>query len=69
MDSIAKCFEVYIKSKKFDGGTGECETVLDQLYQAYAETHEFDTNEIQRDFRKLERHPHKDDKSFRAKTA
>ena len=34
MDDISKRLEVYIKSHKFDGGTSECETVLDQIYQA-----------------------------------
>ena len=42
MDDISKRLEVYIKSRKFDGGTSECETVLDQIYQAYAESHESD---------------------------
>lgn len=30
----------------FDSGDSECETVLDQLYQAYAESHESDPQEI-----------------------
>ena len=54
MDSISKRLEVYIKSHEFDGGTSECETVLDQLYQAYAESHESDPPEIGEGFKELE---------------
>lgn len=54
MDDISKRLEVYIKSRKFDGGTSECETVLDQIYQAYAESHEFDPPEISNGFKELE---------------
>ena len=54
MDSISKCLEVYIKSRKFDGGTSECETVLDQIYQAYAESHESDPPEIRNGFKELD---------------
>ena len=54
MDDISKRLEVYIKSHKFDGGTSECETVLDQIYQAYAESHESDPPEISNGFKELE---------------
>ena len=54
MDDISKRLEVYIKSHKFDGGTSECETVLDQIYQAYAESHESDPPEIGEGFKELE---------------
>ena len=54
MDSISKRLEVYIKSRKFDGGSSECETVLDQIYQAYAESHESDPPEISDGFKELE---------------
>ena len=54
MDSISKRLEVYIKSIKFDGGNSECETVLDQIYQAYAESHESDPPEIGEGFKELE---------------
>lgn len=54
MDSISKCLEVYIKSRKLNGGTSECETVLDQIYQAYAESHESDPPEISEGFKELE---------------
>ena len=54
MDDISKRLEVYIKSHKFDGGISECETVLDQIYQAYAESHESDPPEIGEGFKELE---------------
>ena len=54
MDDISKRLEVYITSREFDGGTSECETVLDQIYQAYAESHESDPPEISEGFKELE---------------
>ena len=54
MDDISKRLEVYIKSHKFDGGTSECKTVLEQIYQAYAESHESDPPEIGEGFKELE---------------
>ena len=44
----------YIDTHPFDGGDSECETVLDQLYQAYAESHESDPPEISDGFKELE---------------
>ena len=40
MNEIAKQLNTYIQSHPFDAGDSGCETVLDLLYQAYAETHE-----------------------------
>ena len=37
-----------------DLGDTDCETVLDQLYQAYAESHESDPPEISDGFKELE---------------
>ena len=54
MDDISKHLEVYIKSHIFDGGTSECETVLDQIYQTYAESHESDPPEIRESFKELD---------------
>ena len=54
MDDISKRLEVYIKSCEFDGGTSECETVLNQRYQAYAESHESDPPEIRDGFKELD---------------
>ena len=45
---------VYIKSQKFDGGSSECETVLDQIYQTYVESHESDPPEIRDGFKELD---------------
>ena len=44
----------YIDAHPFDGGDSGCETVLDQLYQAYAESHESDPPEISEGFKELE---------------
>ena len=40
MNEIANRLNTYIQSHPFDAGDSGCETVLDQLYQAYAESHE-----------------------------
>ena len=37
MDKIAHWLKAYIDAHPFDSGDSDCETVLDQLYQAYAE--------------------------------
>ena len=42
MDKIAQRLKTYIDTHPFDPGDSDCETVLDQLYQAYAESHESD---------------------------
>lgn len=54
MDKIAKRLKVYIDTHPFDPGDSDCETVLDQLYQAYAESHESDPAEISDGFKELE---------------
>ena len=41
-------------STPFDPGDSDCETVLDQLYQAYAESHESDLPEIRNGFKELD---------------
>ena len=46
MDDIAKRMKAYIETHSFDSGESDCETVLDQLYQAYSESHESDPEEI-----------------------
>lgn len=40
MDKIAERLKAYIDTHPFDSGDSDCATVLDQLYQAYAESHE-----------------------------
>ena len=54
MDKIAKRLKDYIDTHPFDSGDSDCETVLDQLYQAYAESHESDPTEISDGFKALE---------------
>ena len=40
MDNIAQRLKAYIEAHPFDPGDSDCETVLDQLYQVYQESHE-----------------------------
>lgn len=54
MDKIAERLKAYIDTYPLDLGEGDCETVLDQLYQAYAESHESDPPEISDGFKELE---------------
>ena len=54
MDKIARRLKAYIDTHPFDPGNSDCETVLDQLYQAYAESHESDPPEISEGFKELE---------------
>ena len=54
MNEIAKRLNAYITAHPFDSGDSDCETVLDQLYQAYAESHESDPPEISEGFKELE---------------
>lgn len=54
MDKIAKQLNAYIDAHPFDSGNSDCVTVLDQFYQAYAESHESDPPEIRAGFAELE---------------
>ena len=54
MNEIANRLNTYIQSHPFDAGDSSCETVLEQLYQAYAESHESDPEEIGDGFKALE---------------
>ena len=54
MDKIAQRLKAYIDTHPFDPGDSDCETVLEQLYQAYAESHESDPVEISEGFKELE---------------
>ena len=53
MDKIAQRLKAYIDTHPFDPGDSDCETVLVQLYQAYAESHESDPTEIGEGFKEL----------------
>ena len=54
MDKLAERLKAYIDTHPIDLGDGDCETVLDQLYQAYAESHESDPPEIKDSFKELD---------------
>ena len=54
MKNIAKLLNAYITAHPFDSGDSDCETVLEQLYQAYAESHESDPPEIRNGFKELD---------------
>ena len=54
MDNIAKRLASYMDKHLIDLGDTDCETVLDQLYQAYAESYESDPPEISDGFKELE---------------
>ena len=58
MKDIARRLNAYIESHPRDLGDSDCETVLEQLYQAYAETHERDPAEIGDGFKELEEFLH-----------
>ena len=58
MDKIAQQLKAYIDTHPFDPGDSDCETVLDQLYQAYAESHESDPVKIGDGFKELEEFLH-----------
>ena len=55
MDNIAKRMASYMDKHPINLGDTDCETVLDQLYQAYAESHESDPLEVREWFRELEK--------------
>ena len=54
MNKIINQLKTYIETHPFDSGDSDCDTVLDQLYQAYAESHESDPTEISSGFEELE---------------
>lgn len=54
MLSIAEAFKTYLSSHPFHSGYCDSETVLDQLYQVYSESHEPDPPEIGNGFAELE---------------
>ena len=54
MNDIAKRLNTYIEAHPFDSGNSNCDTVLDQLYQAYIESHDTDPSEISNGFKELE---------------
>ena len=47
-------FKRYLENQTFDSGDPDCKTVPDQLYRAYAESHENDPPGIREGFKELE---------------
>lgn len=54
MNDIARRLDAYIQAHHFDSGDDDCKTILEQLYHAYAESHESDPAEIGNSFKELE---------------
>lgn len=54
MKTTAKALRTYLQFHPLDTGDEDCTTVLDQLYLAYANSHESDPSEIQAGFAELE---------------
>ena len=53
-NTLAQRLKTYIEAYPFDPGDSDYETVLDQLYQAYTESHESDPPDIRDGFRELD---------------
>lgn len=54
MDNIAQRLNAYIEAHPFDPGESNSDTILDQIYQAYQESHESDPPEIRVAFKELD---------------
>jgi hypothetical protein len=54
LQSFTEALKAYTRDHPFDFGNSDTETVHDQLYQAYAESHESDPAEISEGFKELE---------------
>lgn len=56
MKTIAEAVKVkaYLQTHPIDTGDSDCATIMDQLYLAYANSHESDPPEIQAGFAELE---------------
>jgi len=51
---FAEALKAHTHDHPFYAGNGDAETILDHLYQAYAESHESDPPEISEGFKELE---------------
>ena len=56
MKPISEALRTYLDTHPFDSGTCDSETVLEQLYQAYTDSHESDPTDITALFRELSEH-------------
>ena len=54
MQDLTNLLWRYLESQPFDSGDPDCKTVLDQLYRAYAESHEDDPPGIREGFKELD---------------
>ena len=54
MKTTAEALRDYLRSHPIDTGDDDCATVLEQLYMAYANSHESDPPEIRSGFADLE---------------
>ena len=54
MKTTAEALRDYLRAHPIDTGDDDCETVLEQLYLAYANSHESDPPEIRSGFAALE---------------
>ena len=58
MKTMPEAMNAYLESHPFDSGSDDCDTVLDQLYFAYANAHESDPPDIRKGFEELEEFLH-----------
>lgn len=54
MHSIINLLKHHLQTSPFDTGDPDCKTVLEQLYQAYQESHESEPQEIRDGFKELD---------------
>lgn len=54
MQDLTNLLQRCLENQSFDSGDPDCKTVLDQLYRAYAESHETDPPEITEGFKELD---------------
>ena len=54
MDNIAQRLKAYIEAHPFGPVDSDCETIMDQFYQVYQESHKSDPPDIRDGFRELD---------------
>ena len=54
MQKLITLLRRYLDAHPFDSGDPDCETLLDQLYRTYAESHEDDPPSIREGFKELD---------------
>ena len=53
MKTIPEAMKAYLETYPFDSDSDDCATVLEQLYLAYANSHESDPPKIRKGFKNL----------------